>query len=162
MAAVFVTVPGCDSEPAVPDGSEPRCQARRHTHPPRLVLDARAEQFGAIAPCRAIVGLAIDRRTSLRSIEASITISTTAGEPLKQTLLTTALSGSDAGLLRGEIRLDPIADRICRGQQLIIERVRCRDKRANRIDCPAMRVRESRIFDRFSVSGDRFEVCFDD
>lgn len=157
----FLAVPGCSSEPGLPEVREPRCEPRSTSAPARLNIETSAANYG-MPPCEATVHFAIMRNSELRSLEGSIEIIGPEGSVLHQDAIQVFLEGPDFGTFQNEIQAGSIPGQMCRNLTLDFELLHCGDEDGNQIECPEVRVKESFVLKRFTTRGTDLNVCFDD
>jgi len=157
-----LSVMACTVETAQPVAQEPRCEPRRTTDPARLTLLSSAEQHGAIAPCHGTIEFAIPRHTELRRVEGVIVTRSGDGEQPRSQPFVLDLSGPAGGMYRGPLAFGPVDDQACRAvvAEVIVEA--CTGDGGERIECPAVRVRESYVLERLDAAGPGVEVCYDE
>jgi|SRR6056297_1036882 len=155
-----ILVAGCSHE--IPGQTRlPRCEARSNVDPARLSIDARAKDFGAINPCRAEIRFSISRNTDLRTMEGRVELTDVHGALVASESFELEFSSPSAGMFRKTVVLSPIDEYICRDLLVELSGILCRNGKGEAIECPAVRLKSSYVFEDFTIDDTDLNVCFD-
>lgn len=160
FAFCAVAVVGCSNE--IPGESRlPRCEPRSHVEPGRLNIDSAAEDYAVVAPCRAALQFYIAGNTNLRGVAGEVDFHHFEGERLASEAFELEFSAPRGGMFSETAALAPIEGHMCRELVVTVSRLACHDGDGNQIECPAVRLKTSYVFEDFLVDAAGLDVCFD-
>ena len=151
---------GCDVE--IPGESrQPRCEPRSTADPGRLNIDTDAEDFALADPCRASLSFYIAGNTPLRSLSAEVALGDFDDNRVASETIDVEFGSMRAGMFSRTVSLSPVHGHRCRGLLAHIAELSCRGVDGHGIECPAVRLKTSYVFEDFTIDTEGLDVCFD-
>lgn len=160
IASLVSLLGGCSNE--IPGESRlPRCEPRSHVDPARLNIDSDAEDYAVVKPCRGTIQFYIAGKTDLRRIEGEIEVNDIDGEQVAAESFELEFSSIRGGMFSEGVEFAPVEGHMCRELLVHVSRLACRDGEGQGIECPAVRLKTSYMFEDFTIAVSDLDVCFD-
>lgn len=160
VAILASLVAGCSNE--IPGESRlPRCEPRSHVGPARLNIDSTAEDYAVVKPCRAAIEFYIAGKTDLRGLEGEIDFNDIDGEQVAAESFEVEFRSIRGGMFSDVFELAPVEGRMCRELLVHVSGLACRDGEGKGIECPAVRLKTSYVFEDLTIDASGLDVCFD-
>lgn len=160
IALFMVLVAGCEIE--VPGESRlPRCEPRGSGDAGRLNIDSDAVGSTLSDPCRARIRFYIAGKTPLRSLETEVVLRGLDGDRVAATSTRLTFGEVEAGMFVESVDLPPVQTARCLELRAHVAVLSCRDVGGRHIECPAIRLKTSYVFEDFTIENDNVNVCYD-